>query len=112
MVKGGHAWQGACVVKGGMHGEGGMHGKGGMCGEGRHAIRKGEACVVCMPPFYEIRPVNARVVRILLECILVYIVMDMIWYGGNLEQHPLIKMTSSFLKTFKGSPLIITLAII
>ena len=46
MVKGGHAWRrGVCMVKGGMCG---MH-----------------------TPLYEIRPVNARAVRILLECILV-----------------------------------------
>ena len=51
--KGACAWRrGACMAKGGMHGKGG-------------------ACVVCTPPLYEIRPVNARAVRILLECILV-----------------------------------------
>ena len=79
--EGGHAWQrgmhgeggvygeGACVAKGGMHGEGGVRGKGG------HAWQKrGEACMVWTPPFNEIRPVNARAVRILLECILVIIV--------------------------------------
>ena len=67
---------GACMVKGGMCGKGGVHGKvghawqsggGGMCGE-----RQGEACMVCMPPFYEIQPVNVWEVRILLECILVW----------------------------------------
>ena len=44
---------GACVVKGG-----GMRGEGG-------------AYVVCTPPPHEIRPVIARAVRILLECIFV-----------------------------------------
>ena len=44
------------VKEGGMRGEGGVHGKGGMP----------------PPPFYEIRPVNARAVCILLECILVF----------------------------------------
>ena len=39
-------------------------------------------------------------------------VMDMIWCGHNLEQHPLIKIISSLLKTFKGSRLIMTLTII
>ena len=34
-------------------------------------VKGGEVCVVCMPPFYEIWPVNAWAVRILLECILV-----------------------------------------
>ena len=66
VAPGGHAWQrGACVVKGGgggMCGEGGVHGKGGACvANGGH--------VVCTP--HEIRPVIARAVRILLECILV-----------------------------------------
>ena len=52
------------MAKGGMRGEGGVHGEGGVC-------------VVCMPSplppasYYEIRSVNARAVRILLECILV-----------------------------------------
>ena len=51
--------QGACVAKGGMHG------KGAMCGEGGHVWH------ACPSPLYEIRPVNARAVCILLECILV-----------------------------------------
>ena len=85
-----------CVCKGGMHGRGGMHGGGcawqvGMRGGG-HAW---QVCIhgmvgVCMaggvhggghawwgacmphtpPGHYEIRSVNARAVRILLECIL------------------------------------------
>ena len=45
---GGHLWQrGACMVKGGMHGEGGMHGKGacmakgGMYGKGGNMHGKG-----------------------------------------------------------------------
>ena len=71
MVEGGHVWQ-----RGGMHGKGGGgHGEGGQAWQkGVHVWRKGEACVVCMPPpaFYKVRPVNARAVRILLECILVF----------------------------------------
>ena len=71
MVKGGHAWwrgacmvRGVCVAKGGCAWQrGGVVKEGDMCGEG--------GCVVCTPPLYEIRPVNARAVRILLECILV-----------------------------------------
>ena len=54
--------RGACVVKGGMHGEGGhvwqrgaVHGEGGMCGKGRGGAcmakggmcGEGGACVVC-----------------------------------------------------------------
>ena len=83
MAKGG----GVCVVKGGMHGEGGacMVKGGHVCQRGGVWQRgvcmakggmhgKGGACVVCTPPLYEIRPVNARAVRILLECILVIIV--------------------------------------
>ena len=67
MVKGGHAWQRgvACMAKGGQRAwqRRGMHGKGGVvCGEGGHAWHA--------PP-HEIRPVIARAVRILLECILV-----------------------------------------
>ena len=76
MAKGGHAWQrGACVAKG-VHGEGGWHvwqrgvcvAKGGACvvKGGMHGKSGG---VVCTP--HEIRPVIARAVRILLECILV-----------------------------------------
>ena len=74
---GGHAWQGRHAWQGGMHGrgrawqgacmagghawQGGMHGRGGMHGGGP-----------CMPPrHHEIRSVDARAVRILLECILV-----------------------------------------
>ena len=62
-MAGGHAWQGgvcgrSCAWQGIMHG-------GGMCGGGH-------ACHTCPPPtHYEIRSVNARAVRILLECILV-----------------------------------------
>ena len=48
----GHAWQGVCVVGGGMHGRGAMHGR------------------VLPSRYYDIR-VNERAVRILLECILV-----------------------------------------
>ena len=72
--EGGHAWQrGACMARGACVAKGGMHGKrgvcmaiGGMCG------KRGGMCGMHAPlPFYEIRLVNARVVRILLECILV-----------------------------------------
>ena len=79
-----HGWgvcvaRGACMVKGGMCGEGvhvwqkgGMCGEGGMHGKGGHAWQTG-ACVAKRghPPPYEIWPVNARSVRIILECILV-----------------------------------------
>ena len=96
MAGGGHAWPGvcmargtcrvkgghACMAKGGAWQRRGMYDKWGnawqrkgMCGKG-HVVKgecvvKGEACVVCMPPIYEIWPVNAQVVHILLECILV-----------------------------------------
>ena len=97
MARGGMHGQGACMAwlggahgMGGMRGQGGMRGKGGACmakGGGVHGRgvcvakgacvakggmhdKRGEACVVCMPP-YEIRLVNARAVCILLECILV-----------------------------------------
>ena len=64
MAKGG-AWQrGACVAKGGMHG------KGGACVAKGACMARGHAWYAC-PPFYEIQPVNARAVCILLECILV-----------------------------------------
>ena len=46
--------KGACMVKGGMHGEGGA-----CMAKGVYYVRP--------PPLYEIRPVNARAVRILLE---------------------------------------------
>ena len=50
--------------EGGMHGDrGSMHGK-----RGRMHGERG-ACMACTP--HEIRPVIARAVRILLECILV-----------------------------------------
>ena len=48
-----HGFPGACMVKGGMHG------KGGWTWDARP---------------HEIWPVNARVVRILLECILVSLI--------------------------------------
>ena len=50
-MAGGHAWAGGHVWTGGMHG-------------------RGHACHA-PPQHYEIRSVNARAVRILLECILV-----------------------------------------
>ena len=51
------------MVKGACMAKRGMHGKGGVCGEGRHAwdmTRYGDT-------------INKRAVRILLECILVFI---------------------------------------
>ena len=59
--------RGACMAKGSVHG------KGGVCGEEGACVAKGGGmCGMHIPPpFYEIRPVNARAVRILLECILV-----------------------------------------
>ena len=45
-----------------------MRGKGGMCGKGGPCVVKGS--MYGMQPPYEIRPVNARAVRLLLECIL------------------------------------------
>ena len=78
------------MAKGGIHGEGGVCGKGGICGKGRVCVVKGDVVKggmhgeggTCMAkgghawyahPLYEIRPVNARAVRILLECILFFI---------------------------------------
>ena len=64
--------KGACVVKGGMHGKEAwvcMAKEGGGV-RGMHTPPN--------PPFYEIRPVNARAVRILLECILVVFVLEVI----------------------------------
>ena len=58
VAKGGRAWR-----RGAMHGNGCMA-KGGGCGEG-------EGMRGIHAPLYDIRPVNARAVRILLECILV-----------------------------------------
>ena len=69
-VAGGHAWQGACVAEGDMHGRGHVWNGctwAGVCMAGGCAWQG-----VCMPPgHYEIRSVNARAVHILLECILV-----------------------------------------
>ena len=78
----GHAWQGVCMAGGGVHGRGvgGMRGRGvcmvgGMCGGGcvwQGACMAGGMHATHAPPqHYEIRSVNARAVRILLECILV-----------------------------------------
>ena len=79
------------MAKRGIHGQGGMCGKGGvcmvkggMCGEGGVCVAKGERvwqrggmCGKGGPAWratpHEIQPVNARAVRILLECILVLI---------------------------------------
>ena len=65
------AWQGACMA-------GSMHDRGthvpGVCVVG--------VCMACMPPtgYYEIWSVNAWVVRILLDCILVE---ESILYGAT-----------------------------
>ena len=58
------------MAKGGMCGKGGMHGEGGVCGEGGHAWQGG-VCATHSPGHHEIQSINARPVRILLECILV-----------------------------------------
>ena len=59
VAKGGHVWQrGHAWQKGGMH------------GEGKCAWQK-RGCAWYVHPPHEIRPVIARAVRILLECILV-----------------------------------------
>ena len=88
MHGGRHAWHGVCLV-GGVHGrgacvEGGHVWKGGMCGRGcalqggmhgRGAFVVVGACMPHMPPPSDTTrysdTVNERVVRILLECILV-----------------------------------------
>ena len=62
--------KGGCMAKGGMHGERGGCGKVGVCVTKEGVPGKGGACMV-WPPLYEIRPVNACAVCILLECILV-----------------------------------------
>ena len=50
-----------------------MHGEGGCVWRGRACVVKGGGMRgMHAPPFYEIRRVNARAVRILLECILVF----------------------------------------
>ena len=84
MAGGGHAWQGgACMAEGNVHGRGacaagghawqggihggGVHGRGCAWQEGMY----GRGCACPPPGHYEIRSVNARAVRILLECILV-----------------------------------------
>ena len=50
---------------------GGVHGRGACLAGGGHAWRGGMHAMHSPPRHYEIRSVNARVVRILLECILV-----------------------------------------
>ena len=82
----GRAWWGGmcgrwCAWQGGMCGRGHAW-QGGMCGRG--CVWQGEGCMAggawqgaCMPHMppprhYEIRSVNVRAVRILLECILVF----------------------------------------
>ena len=68
-----HGKEGGMCGKEGMHGKsGGVRGGGGLHGEGGACMAKGGRCVwYARPLFYKIRPVNARAVRILLECILV-----------------------------------------
>ena len=78
MAGGMHVWQGACVVgAGGVCGRagdtcmaGGMHGRRCVHGRGACMAGKGHACHA-HPQHHDIRSVNARAVRILLECILV-----------------------------------------
>ena len=76
-----HCWGGICgrgaCMAGGVHAQRGVHGRGacvvgGMHGRGVYMVGgvcmvRGEACVT------KIRLVNARAVRILLECILVFV---------------------------------------
>ena len=62
-VHGGHAWQGYVCGRGVCVAVGGMHGGGHVWWEC--------VCHACPPRHYKIRSVNARAVRILLECILV-----------------------------------------
>ena len=66
--------KGVCMAKGAMHGEGGCVVKGGMhCEEG-------------IPPgHHEIQSVNARPVRILLECILVKSAITNVVYWSSLN---------------------------
>ena len=61
-------WLGGCMVEG-MHGGGGMHGKG-ACVVGECAWQG--ACVTQGHAWQERRPLQ-RAVRILLECILVFL---------------------------------------
>ena len=90
VVVGEHAWQG-CVL-------GGMHG-GGHVWQG--------ACIPRMPPpgHHEIRSVNARAVRILLECILVlnittnrkrYFWNEVIWFSKYSLHHSSFAQKSLF----------------
>ena len=69
LFRGGRAWQGGCMWWGGMHGRGGVCGRGCACwGRGMRATH---ARYPPPPRHYEIRSVNGRAVRIILECILV-----------------------------------------
>ena len=74
-MAGGHAWQGVCAVEGHAWQGACMVGAcmvGGMCGRG-HAWQ-GARHTCPLPPRQILRDtVNERAVRILLECILVYI---------------------------------------
>ena len=66
------------MAKGGMHGErGGVRGKRGVC------VAKGGHAWYAPPPTPEIRPVIARAVRILLECILVHNIIGRYCVGGD-----------------------------
>ena len=59
--------------RGGMHGWGGVHGRGHVWqGEGACMVGGVHATHAPSPGHCEIRSVNARAVRILLECILVF----------------------------------------
>ena len=78
VAKGGHTWWEACVAKGACMVKGACMAKGGIRGGG-HAWQKGGHAWYA-PPF-EIQPVIAWAVRILLECILVY--NDFSLFAGN-----------------------------
>ena len=67
----GCAWQGVCMA-GGVHGRGSINGMGGMHGRG-HVWQVGKCGRGCVHVWQERRPL-LRMVRILLECILVILV--------------------------------------
>ena len=64
----GHVWLGECAWQG-AYMAGAVHGRG-VCGQ-EACVAWGHACHACPPGHYETRSVNARAVRILMECILV-----------------------------------------
>ena len=76
-VAGGHAWQGGVHGGGGHAWQGGMHGFG-ACMAGGYVWQGGCAWQgeVCMPQQILQDTVNERAVRILLECILVTVGVD------------------------------------